>query len=131
MLLNEVGTFLQSAGYGTLGTSLFLSFLPDSPDSATVVYESPASSPPVEILGPNLPPIERPRIQVVVRNADYQAGRSTADAIWKSLAAVMDQTLSGVYYHRIEPMGSPFPLKRDDIQREYLAMNLQVWKALS
>lgn len=131
MMLDEVGTFLQSAGLSlTLGTNLFLSLLPETPNDCTAIYEV-AGIPPAIVMSTDLPGIDQPRLQVVTRSTSYSTARTKADTIWKALLGVRDETLSGVYYLAINALDSPSPTARDHVQRERIMANFQVWKAPS
>lgn len=131
-LLTEIGSLLVANNVGVLGTDLFLGRMLDKPDIQTVVYEGAGSSP-LEVMGPSLPPNEHPRIQVVCRGQpeDYVGPRTKLDAVWRVLAGVLDVVIDGTRYLRIEPVGSPFVLNRDESQRVLVSANFDVTKELS
>lgn len=113
----------------TLGTDLFLQFMPDTPDLCTALYEYDGM-PPDETMGAGtVPAIEKPRLQVKCRAAkdDYPAARDRVKAARALLCAVHDQTLSGLYVLRFEPTGSTMHLGSDDKARPLVVANFQVW----
>jgi hypothetical protein len=129
-VLESVGDYLQAQGRGTLATSLFLGVMPDQPDVATCVYEKPGTAPSFT-LGTGGVAVDRPGLQVIVRAArgDYPGGRDRALLVRSSLAAVVEQTLTGVLFHRIEPEGWVIPLGEDEIGRPMFSLNFQCWVA--
>lgn len=135
MLLDELGVFLQTAGIGTVGVTLFKGTMPlDTP--ATV------ETPLVALLEvPGLPPqrshdtppsrVEQPVIQVVSRGAPYgyAAARATAQAAWDALDGVANQTLSGTAYLMIQALQSPFLLRIDDMHRPTITFTVRCQRA--
>lgn len=142
-MIEELGTLLQTASVGTLGTSLFLNALPDATTGvAAAVYEYPGMQA-MEKFGGSLPAWERPRVQVVVRSTAPPGGsgiaspvnaRAKVDLAWRAFIAVTNQrvpTSTGSYYLRIEPLQSPALLERDDRGRVLFSFNAQVHRAVT
>lgn len=126
-LLDDLGTYLDAqVGALTLGTNLFLGRLPDAPDTAVALFEY-AGAPPVNVMGSDAPPIlEQPRIQVLSRASSYSASRSQAITVWLVLEGILNETISGTLYQRVEAVQSAFPLERDTHERSVFAQNFQV-----
>lgn len=131
-VLEDIGTRIQSAGYGTLGTNLFLGLLPDKPDHAVCIYEYRGFDPDETMGGNGVPVLENVRIQVVVRDTDanYATAKTKAMNIWKNLSQVQDTTLSGTRYLHIRPMSSPYLLDRDEEMRGKIICNYLVVKEI-
>ena len=131
MLLPELGTFLAAEGAGTVGTTLFYGTLPDSPDNCTAIYEY-GGEPPEGALG-NLAVWnhEAPHVQVRTRNTDYATGRLAIEAYFRAMAALVNRSLSGVYYIGAECLQSPFSLGKDENNRWHFAFNVRIEKDLS
>jgi hypothetical protein len=132
-VIDELAAYVAAnvAGH-TLGTNFFKGLLPDTPDLATALYEyggSPAD------LGFGTPGMksENPSVQVVTRGApgDYTTPRARIEAVYKQLARVQGQTLSGAYYRIIRPMQSPFPLEIDAANRKKFVVNFTIEKEMS
>jgi hypothetical protein len=133
-ILESVGDYLQNtasafgahATQGTLGTSIFLGTLPETPDACVAVYEN-AGSPPAFTMGTGGIVIDYPMIQIISRAGkdDYPTARDKIDAIRNLLASVTDATISSVAILRIEPMGSVNPLGIDPKQRPLLSANFR------
>ena len=126
-LLDDLGSYLDTQVASlTLGTNLFLGRLPDSPDSAVALYEY-AGEIPVSVMGGDaLPILKRPRIQVLSRASTYSASRSQAITVWLVLEGILDQTINGTLYQRVEALQSVFPLERDTHERSVFVQNYRI-----
>ncbi len=125
-ILEAVGAYLASNGHGTLGTSLFLALMPDTPDTMRCVYESPGYAPEMT-LGNAATAIDKPGLQVTCRAPGYAAARDDAQAIRALLGAVANTALSGVNVLRIAPVGSVTPIGEDEKGRHLVTVNFDVW----
>jgi len=130
--LTDLGTRLDTATISTqdltLGTNLFLGRLPDSPDTCVALFETSGLAP-TDQFGTGVPAIETPGIQVRVRAAAYSTSQSLAVDVWKDLATVANEALSGTRYLRVDLLQSPFGLERDGQDRMVYAFNLNAVKA--
>lgn len=127
-ILDAVGTALQSAAVGTLGTSLYLSRMPASPDAAVTVYETGAGYPLYVQGSTSGAALIVANIQVVARGAreDYQAARTKIAAVTAALEALSESTISGIRILRVEQVGTPSPLGLDDNDRPRVSMTYTV-----
>ena len=133
-ILESVGDYLQNTGsafgahatQGTLGTTIFLGTLPETPDACVAVYENAGSSP-TFTMGTGGIQIDYPMLQIICRagREDYPTARDAVEEIRNLLARVTDVTISGVHVLRIEPMGSVNPLGVDPKQRPLLSVNFR------
>jgi hypothetical protein len=133
-ILESVGDYLQNtasafgahATQGTLGTTLFLGTLPESPDACVAVYEN-SGTPPSFTMGTGGIVIDYPMLQVICRagREDYPTARDKAESIRDLLASVLESTISGVHIMRIEPMGSVNPLGVDPKYRPLVSVNFR------
>lgn len=138
MILDDLGTLLQTAGLGTLGQTIFLGSMPldapgtTTPDAIMALLETPGPGP-LLVHDDVLPSIEQPIVQVRVRDAPYayQAARLRAQQAWQVLSAVHNEALSGTEYLSILPLQSPFPLDTDDFARPHLIFHVRCAKALT
>lgn len=139
MILDEIGTYLQTQGLGTLNTDLFLGFMPDSPDACTALYETVGEAPSLAFhTNPGEIVLEYPHFQVAVRSAKrdnsatfYTDARTKAQNIWKKLQGLGNVTLSGASYKYIHALQSPCFRNRDENQRVIFAANYRAAKRLS
>jgi hypothetical protein len=136
MILEALGDYLQNTGgafgshqsQGTLGTTIFLSKMPATPDYCITLYEYEGMAP-IESFGGNPYDINIPRIQVVVRGArdDYPTARNGAKTIKDLLADITDVTISSTKVLRVASLGSTIPLGLDDKDRPRIAVNFQAY----
>ncbi len=122
MMLNEIGTYLQSQGIGTLGANLFLGLMPDQPDNCIALFEYAGSPPDLHWNG------EYPGLQVRVRNKSYAMARAKIEQIRDLLHGLHDKKLSGTRYLLIKARGNPEILKRDANNRVELFVNFEIIK---
>ena len=92
-MLTEIAAYLVSKNIGTLGTDLFAAFMPDKPDNCVALFEY-AGQPMELTMGDSDPVLERPGLQVKVRNTDYQTGKAKIDDIVDVLHGLANQVLS-------------------------------------
>jgi len=130
VVLDDVATLLAQAGLGTIGLTIFLARLPDSPDAALAIreYGGPA---PDYLYGGVDPTQEWPRCQIECRDPDYAAARLRIERCARALGAVRERAVNGTHYHRITPLGPPVPLGEDESQRSRIIVNVECAKAPS
>jgi hypothetical protein len=130
MLLDELGSFLASAGVGTVGADLFLAHEPPDPDALIALYEYGGSAP-VHAQGADAPALEMPRVQVVARGArgDYAEARARAERAYRSLDGIANRTIQNAWYVRVRALQSPFSLGPDANGRYRIAFNAEITKA--
>lgn len=123
-ILEAVGDYLQAQGQGTLGATLFLGVMPESPDACVCVYEGPGLSP-METMGAGAFAVDQPGLQVISRGVrgDYPGARDKARAVRLLLAAVIETSLSGLHVMRISADGSLLPMGEDQNGRPMISMN--------
>lgn len=119
-LLDDIGAYLQAQGIGTLGSTLFLSQLPESTSTGTVVgiLESPAARPATRAMtgtvGTQAVRLEWPRIQIQARSALYGPGRDKITDVVHRLDNLGPIVWSGVRYEKITCLTRPARLLRRD-----------------
>lgn len=125
-ILEAVGDYLVANGQGTLGTNIFLSVMPETPDALVAVYESVGDTPSFTMGGAAVA-INRPVIEVICRasRGDYPTARDKAESIRNLLGAVVGQTLSGIQVLRMAPQGWLNPLGDDENLRPTVSVNFE------
>lgn len=124
MLLDDVLTILVEAGLGEVGVDLFKTKMPPEPHEAVAVYEYPGLDP-AYVFGGALPSEERPRIQVQVRDANYDAAARRIERCARALGAVRDRAINGTHYHRLSPLATVAVLDDGEQDRPRLARNFE------
>jgi len=128
-LLEDIAAVIDSNSVTfTLGTNLFIGRLPDDPDLCCAIYQYGGEEPLKTMGGDAMPPIEEPRIQVIIRATGYATAQSTITTIWGYLEAILNENLTGDRYLRVSAVQSPFPLERDSQDRILFAQNFRVQK---
>ncbi len=93
---DAVATYLQTGGYGTLGSTLFIDFIPPTPANV-VVCTGYSGARPERTLGSKLPVMDYPRVQVLVRNTDPTTALTNIVSISDYLEGTSATTAAGVY----------------------------------
>lgn len=127
MLLDDIATYLQQQGAGTVGTDIFKGFLPDQPDNCIGLFEY-AGSPTELTMGTGDAVLERPGLQVRARNKSYSAARSKLDEVVTALHGLANETLGGKRYLLIRANQSPESIGMDASNRNELVVNFSVLK---
>gem|GEM_PF-3347242 len=135
-LVKDIADYLADNAFGTVGTDIFLSDLPSSPDSCIAVYQNEDTA--VErIAGIDVPAdriagIKKPRFKVVVRETTYDAAMAAIKAIEEELVQIGDEyigTLSegveinGAFYFRVNTTEDAYEQERDANDRVIVAQN--------
>lgn len=140
--VEDINTYLAStAGGGTLGTegtSIFEFAVVETTGRAVFTFEYPGA-PPSQGYGSSGVFIENQRVQVLCRStkpsvgaiAETNGARGLAHHVMRKLNRVVNTTLSGTTYLRIEPLQSPFFLDRDETGRVLFACNYEVQRRAS
>jgi hypothetical protein len=126
----DLAAYIAANTSFTVGTDLYIGRIPDQSGTVAAVYELTSEPPVYTASGTGVPVLERPRVMVYVRANDYATARSTIETIWQLLQQVVNETLSGTYYTRVEAVGSPIALERDASDRMLFSANFQVEKEL-
>ncbi len=126
MLLDDIADYLTSQGvHGTIRKGYSL----DQPDQEIALYET-GGLPTVHTLdsSPGTGPVERPAIQVMVRDEtrEYARAYRQAHGIWKLLDSMPERTINGRRYLYIESDQSPFPMMRDNDTRILFGCNYRI-----
>lgn len=126
-LLADLGGYLDSNSSSiTLGTNFFYSTIPESPDNCVALIEDGGVTPLFTQGSNNLPVIERPEVQIIVRHTSYETGRALANELYRILTQVANQTINGTRYLRVQAIATPALFNRDDNRRSLFSCNFEV-----
>lgn len=136
-LLDELASFMATAGLGSVGASIFKGTLPDVAGTAIGLVEYGGAPPLRRAGGDNQGTLaELPRVQALVRSTDYQTARATAQAVVAACDWLGPRTLtassggSGTAYAAIEVLQRPpLFLGYDANDRVRFAVNIQATRA--
>lgn len=110
----DVAAYLATLGYGTVGTSIRVNFVADSPDNQVSVYEYGGAQSGLGHGNPDADALEQVFLQIRVRNLSASTAQSTAYAIYKALDGKGDVTVGTVVYLYFKALQPPYLLERDD-----------------
>ncbi len=125
-ILEAIGTYIDDNNATlTLGTNLFLTKMPDTPDLCACVYEYQGIAP-IETFGATAFQVDRPSVQIAVRAGrdDYPTARDLADTLRTLVAGMLNVTVGGVTVMRVSSSGSLYPLGADQLDRPRVVFNL-------
>lgn len=125
-VLEALGTYIDTnRGDLTLGTNLFLSKMPESPDACVCIYEY-AGATPMMTFGSTAIQIDKPSVQIAVRAGRdaYVTARDLAVALRTLVAGIVDVTVGSTRVIRVEPTGGVYALSADDLDRPRVVFNL-------
>jgi hypothetical protein len=125
-MLDDIGAYVDTNTSLTLGTNLFLGLLPESPGNCVALFEESGVSGLYTQGSTNLPQLERPQLQLIVRNDSYATGRSLADTVYRVLTQITNQTINSNLYLRIEATSNPAVMDRDKTKRVLFTCNFDV-----
>lgn len=132
MLVQDLANYLVANGLCYVPESVtfpwvFCNWRPEDPDKLIVISDYMTTEPLVTMNGAAKPIVERPRVQVLVRDTPEAAVAcyNTAREVYKKLCLILDLPISGTLYSLV-PLDSPAMIGRDDQQRVNYAMNFQV-----
>lgn len=97
---DDLAEYLEDQGLGTVGTDIFTGDMNDSPDNVIVLNQTGGMPP--SVMGD----YEQPGLQINIRNTSYAFAQTLALKILKKLHGIINTTIEGVLYHRIDVQSS-------------------------
>jgi hypothetical protein len=127
-LVEDMLVFVPTLTTGlVVGTNFFGDLLPDEPIKCVAVIATPGAGPD-EVFGNDLPPVTRPRLQLMVRDATYAEAKTTVEQIWKGLMVVANIDINGTHYYRIGSTDVPSLLRKNARNNPIFSCNFDVSK---
>ena len=123
MLLDDIASYLQQQGI----SGVYKGFMPDTPDNLVALFEY-AGEPIELVMGADDPVLERPGLQVRVRDKSYPAGRAKIGQIVDFLHGLSEVVVNGTRYLLIRANQSPESLGLDANNRSEFVCNFSVLK---
>jgi hypothetical protein len=123
LILEDIANYLLEGG---IPSPVYRASMPDKPDAAVCVYEYGGAPPRFLHDGQGW---ENMRVQALVRDFDYSAGRAKAQSIYDLLNGKANEQVGGDFYLFIGAIQSPFPLGQDEQERYRLAVNFEIVRA--
>lgn len=112
-----LATYLHDQLVGVAGESIYVDFMPDSPDALVAVYTVPGSGASYTMAGGRF--VTLGRVQVFARGAptDYLGPRTKAIAVAALFDPLVHATLSGLRIIAMESTDDPHLIARDEKER--------------
>lgn len=128
-VLDDLSDMLSSGG---VTTTIYKGFMPERPDDALQLVETGGfGAVHAMSTGPGNAKTERQTVQIVRRSTVYNRARAEMQVIFRLLDGEGDRTIGGTRYYWIEALQPPFALPRDESQRDLIAMNVLIHKAVT
>jgi len=126
----DIAGYLATKSIGTVGSTIFVSKLPDSPDALVLITSQTSREPSVSTsgTGSSFTNIDRPNIQALVRAniGQNSTGYAKALAVKEALHGMGPFTLNGSKYHSIFAMSDVGDLGVDEKLRPVFSINFRV-----
>jgi hypothetical protein len=126
----DFASYLATLGYGTVGTSIRVNFIADSPDNQISVYEYGGAQSGLGHGNPDADALEQVFLQVRVRNLSAATAQSTAYAIYKAIDGKGGVTVGAVEYLYFKALQAPYLLERDETTVTFI-FNVEIQKRRS
>ena len=123
---DAIAYYIQTGGYGTVGSTIFVDWCPPTPSDIVVVtgYSGPA---PDRGVGTKAALINRPKVQVMVRAEDPSTALTNINAIQAYLEGAAGFTSNGSYIIFITAVSSgAMYLGKDDNNWTKYSTNFEV-----
>src|SRR5262245_39150700 len=127
MLLTDIALYLENSGLGVRTTTLFAGEIPAHAQNHAIGLIETPGGPPEFVHEQNRRVVEKPGLQVNVRDTDYEVAREKIEAILEALT-FRNQVINGVRYLSVLPAASPLPLGRDGNERHQFVCNFDIVK---
>jgi hypothetical protein len=95
MIITDLAQYLVTQGVGTLGSSIFASYLPDNVDTGLCVIDTGGVAPDVDL------PTRKKTFQVFIRGANYTTGQSLLDNVRGELHQLANTQIGDYYFYYI------------------------------
>ena len=93
---DAIAYYLETGGYGTVGSTIFVDWIPPTP-SGIVVVTGYSGAPPDRGVGTKAALMSRPKVQVLVRNENPSTALTNINAIQAYLEGAASFTSNGSY----------------------------------
>ena len=120
----DVAEYMEDQSIGTVGTTIFVGYMPDDPDDCISVTQY-AGRPPF-----SKERYERPGVQVRVRAVNQENAETTVFGIFNLLHDKEHVTMESRMYEHVEATASPSALGPDAKGRYVWVVNFIVLKAI-
>lgn len=116
-MLDDLVSYMDGNGIGTVGTNLFRSYMPTSPVNCVAVIETGGPQPNKEL------PLKKPTFQVLIRNSSYSAGKTKLNAVRSLLQQKSQTQIGSTFFLYILAISEGGHLGRDERGADQFSIN--------
>jgi len=111
MLIDEIATYLQTGGVGTIGTNIFIGFQPPDSEARNCITIKPTGglAPDVDLIG-----ITNPTVQILGRGATISEAMALSQAAYNILHGLANTDIGDNYIMFCEALQEPTAIGQDD-----------------
>lgn len=120
-IVNDIADYLEDQGLGTVGTTIFVGYEPDSPANCICIFDTGGVTPSIDL------PTKRPTFQILIRSANYTTGKANLDSIRSLLHNKYNETIGDNYYFSINANAEGGHIGRDDLGNDEFSINFSAY----
>lgn len=117
-MIADIAQHLQTNGVGTVGTDIFISYLPDTEDEAIAVLDTGGVEPDID-----LTQLKSPTMQIMIRSNTYTAGKSKLDSIRSILHGVIEAQVGSTYILYLHALSEGGHIGRNEAGQDEFSIN--------
>lgn len=110
-LIEDIANYLQTQGRGTVGTNIFISYMPPDVDGMAVI-DTGGMQPDKYI------PTKDPTFQIFIRKSSYDEGKALLEAVRGDLHRKANITLGDTYFYFILALSEGGYLGMEEMGRD-------------
>lgn len=118
-LIDDIATKLQTEGIGTVGTTIFKSYLPESVTNSLVVLDTGGTQPDKDL------PTKEPTFQIFIRAEDYSTGKALLESVRTALHQTKNTTLGNTYFYFILAISEGGHIGRNEVGQDEFSINFR------
>jgi hypothetical protein len=122
--IEDIGTYLQTQGKGTLGTSIFYEEFSLSSPNCILLIDQPGL-PSITTLGKGMT-LRKPELGVRVRNQNDDTAHAKADEIYNLLHLKTNTVIGSTRFKKIKCIAEPFYLSKDPNNNHIWSINFNL-----
>jgi hypothetical protein len=119
MIAKAIADKAAALTLGAVGTDIFVSALPPTPDACFAVYDTEGTEPDSYL------PVRNPTFQILVRNTSYALGKAKIDAIREALHKLANFTSDSVYFYAVLATSDGGYIGKDENGRHEFSINFR------
>ncbi len=118
MLIDDIASYLQTEGVGTVGTDIFKANQPANPVKCLTILPTGGLEPDVDIIG-----IKNPTIQILARGENFTEAMDMAQDAYGALHGLANETLGDTYVMFCKALQEPTAIGQDDNNNYEISCN--------